>query len=193
MRCKAFLLLCGLLISSFSQARASQVFSLSGNQNYLISGPWDDWIPVVINLTNWAAAFPQGHEQAGYDISLRVSNDISSVNLDTCGHRYCIIVPHGGVLFANAEHSTFNVSPVYASSWFYDMDTGFFRFPSEAAYYSLSATVPDGFSITAVPEPSTWAMLLIGFAGLGYAYRRRTLNRQGHAIEGQAFPAWTKA
>jgi hypothetical protein len=25
-----------------------------------------------------------------------------------------------------------------------------------------------------VPEPSTWAMLLLGFAGLGYAgYRRR--------------------
>jgi hypothetical protein len=28
--------------------------------------------------------------------------------------------------------------------------------------------------IVAVPEPSTWAMMLLGFAGLGYAgYRRR--------------------
>jgi hypothetical protein len=28
----------------------------------------------------------------------------------------------------------------------------------------------------AVPEPSTWAMMLVGFAGLGYAgYRRRTI------------------
>jgi hypothetical protein len=26
---------------------------------------------------------------------------------------------------------------------------------------------------TAVPEPSTWAMLLLGFAGLGYAAMRR--------------------
>lgn len=26
-----------------------------------------------------------------------------------------------------------------------------------------------GFALTAVPEPSTWAMMLIGFAGLGYA------------------------
>ena len=32
----------------------------------------------------------------------------------------------------------------------------------------------DGVSLTAVPEPSTWAMMLVGFAGLGYAaYRRR--------------------
>ena len=29
--------------------------------------------------------------------------------------------------------------------------------------------VNPGGSITAVPEPSTWAMMLLGFAGLGYA------------------------
>jgi hypothetical protein len=29
-------------------------------------------------------------------------------------------------------------------------------------------------SVAPVPEPSTWAMMLLGFAGLGYAgYRRR--------------------
>jgi PEP-CTERM motif len=32
----------------------------------------------------------------------------------------------------------------------------------------------DGVSLTAVPEPSTWAMMFVGFAGLGYAaFRRR--------------------
>ena len=32
----------------------------------------------------------------------------------------------------------------------------------------------DGVTLTAVPEPSTWAMMLVGFSGLGYAaYRRR--------------------
>jgi hypothetical protein len=32
----------------------------------------------------------------------------------------------------------------------------------------------DGVSLTAVPEPSTWAMMVIGFTGLGYAaFRRR--------------------
>jgi hypothetical protein len=32
----------------------------------------------------------------------------------------------------------------------------------------------DGVSLTAVPEPSTWAMMLAGFGGLGFAaFRRR--------------------
>jgi hypothetical protein len=29
-----------------------------------------------------------------------------------------------------------------------------------------------GFADNAVPEPSTWAMLVLGFAGLGYASHR---------------------
>lgn len=31
---------------------------------------------------------------------------------------------------------------------------------------------------TAVPEPATWALLLIGFAGIGYAGYRRSANRK---------------
>jgi hypothetical protein len=41
-------------------------------------------------------------------------------------------------------------------------------------------SVPDGYSIffsegiSAVPEPSTWAMMILGFAGIGWmAYRRK--------------------
>ena len=32
-----------------------------------------------------------------------------------------------------------------------------------------------GFIRTAVPEPATWAMMLLGFAGIGFAMRRRRL------------------
>jgi hypothetical protein len=63
---------------------------------------------------------------------------------------------------------------------------------SAPAQYDLSFTLPDGFiefgwtnpsvytppefigTVTeAVPEPSTWAMLLVGFAGIGFAAHRR--------------------
>jgi len=186
MRFKAFLLLCGLLIpSSSSPASASQVFGLSANQNYLISGPWQDDIPVNIDLIGWGGFFPSGHEQSGYDIRLSVYNDFWSINLETCGHRYCLIAPPHGYLLANADHSTFHVSPITASSWVYDAGSGYFRFPSEA-YVSLVATVPDGFSITAVPEPSTWAMMLIGFAGLGFAASaKQLLARRAFGIKAQ--------
>jgi PEP-CTERM motif len=42
----------------------------------------------------------------------------------------------------------------------------------------LTIDLPEkGFYITAVPEPSTWAMMLIGFAGIGLmAYRRNKVS-----------------
>jgi PEP-CTERM motif len=33
-----------------------------------------------------------------------------------------------------------------------------------------------GGPVSAVPEPSTWALMLIGFAGLGFAFRRSRRN-----------------
>jgi hypothetical protein len=36
-----------------------------------------------------------------------------------------------------------------------------------------------GVTISAVPEPSTWAMMILGFAGVGFmAYRRRNQSMQ---------------
>jgi hypothetical protein len=36
-----------------------------------------------------------------------------------------------------------------------------------------SSILGNAFSVTGVPEPSTWAMMLLGFAGLGFAGYRR--------------------
>jgi hypothetical protein len=37
---------------------------------------------------------------------------------------------------------------------------------------SASAVADFGFQISAVPEPATWGMMLVGFGGLGFAMRR---------------------
>ena len=38
-----------------------------------------------------------------------------------------------------------------------------------------ASPIVDNISIAAVPEPSTWAMMILGFAGIGFlAYRRRS-------------------
>jgi PEP-CTERM motif len=39
---------------------------------------------------------------------------------------------------------------------------------------SLKLAIDGNVTTLAVPEPSTWAMMLLGFAGLGYAGYRRT-------------------
>jgi len=41
--------------------------------------------------------------------------------------------------------------------------------------YDWNEGLVTGFNVSAVPEPSTWAMLILGFAGVGVlAYRRRS-------------------
>jgi PEP-CTERM motif len=45
-----------------------------------------------------------------------------------------------------------------------------------------SSILGNAFSVTAVPEPSTWAMLLLGFVGLGYAASRRRSKSLAVAI-----------
>jgi hypothetical protein len=51
--------------------------------------------------------------------------------------------------------------------------------PFTTASFSSTADA-FGFSLVSVPEPSTWAMMAIGFAGLGYAAFRR--NTKGRAL-----------
>ena len=41
--------------------------------------------------------------------------------------------------------------------------------------------VPVDYVFAAIPEPSTWAMMLLGFAGLGFAGYRKT--RKAVSIE----------
>jgi hypothetical protein len=58
------------------------------------------------------------------------------------------------------------------------LDIGHCDNPAQDCGISASGAPPfsllDGVSLTGVPEPSTWAMMLLGFAGLGFAaYRSR--------------------
>jgi hypothetical protein len=40
-------------------------------------------------------------------------------------------------------------------------------------YFEISVTLPDGFSIASVPEPSIWAMIILGFLSVGFMAHRR--------------------
>lgn len=80
-----------------------------------------------------------------------------------------------------------NLSPVFTAK---TLGTGWVHysanFIADAGPYSFSLNyhplgttaadfVVDNINIAAVPEPATWGMMIIGFAGIGFlAYRRRT-------------------
>ena len=54
--------------------------------------------------------------------------------------------------------------------------------PFESATFATTENAFE-FSILPVPEPSTWAMMVLGFAGLGYAaFRRNSKDRVAVAI-----------
>jgi hypothetical protein len=90
----------------------------------------------------------------------------------------------------DATYSSLGVTPgVYTWSWGSGADADSFTIDIVAptlaadgkplANNSILSTLPlpttEEFPLTfAVPEPSTWAMMLIGFVGLGYAAVRRT-------------------
>jgi hypothetical protein len=48
--------------------------------------------------------------------------------------------------------------------------------------YAQNGGNPTGFYVEGVPEASTWAMMLIGFAGLGLAGYRRTSDGRAAQI-----------
>ena len=76
-----------------------------------------------------------------------------------------------GLLFVTAQNpggywNLWGTSPGNYSLW---ESVGSYNYPIEES---------GNLSMTAVPEPSTWAMMLLGFAGLGYAgYRRARAPR----------------
>ena len=50
------------------------------------------------------------------------------------------------------------------------------RMTARSALLPLGGTV----TINAVPEPGTWAMMLIGFGAVGFALRRRRTPQLAH-------------
>jgi hypothetical protein len=46
-------------------------------------------------------------------------------------------------------------------------------FSGNSDFPSAFGPALDNVSVTAVPEPATWAMMILGFFGLGFVARRR--------------------
>lgn len=84
-----------------------------------------------------------------------------------------------GLSFCGNNFGTCNGAPVTSMGW--DI------FDSFGGGNDLGAM--DNFVIASVPEPATWAMMLIGFAGLGFArYRASAVSLFGRPANKSTMP-----
>jgi hypothetical protein len=129
------------------------------------------------------------HPGNGYDVDLRFTSPVnqtvtaffSPMLVDLNGFNYpngmTAAIYDNGVLVSSEDllHNTNGYSPNPFSATFFvsaNQTVDFLLIPDNGNYSfdSTRAVV----SVTSVPEPSTWAMMILGFAGIGFvAYRRK--------------------
>ena len=93
--------------------------------------------------------------------------EISTVTVLVDGNTYKAFKDPDGVFDANSVLLTTLVDNTFSHGQFALYDT-------DAAMSFSNFTVSGSLVSGAVPEPSTWAMMLIGFAGIGFVTYRRT-------------------
>jgi hypothetical protein len=79
--------------------------------------------------------------------------------------------PVGGPLYQNSENLNF---PIFPGLNFNPNVSGVYTFDLKLLSANDQVLADVSIQVNAVPEPSTWAMLILGFAGIGFmAYRRK--------------------
>lgn len=125
------------------------------------------------------AAFLQGYNGNGGEIDWMLSGL-------TAGHAYrltfssagSLVVPAASFSVSGLGLTTTNFTPgaTYSTYNLYftpTASTGTISFTTPANPGNAASAL-DAFSISAVPEPASWALMLAGFGMLGFALRRRS-------------------
>ncbi|MGJ4996210.1 PEPxxWA-CTERM sorting domain-containing protein [Bradyrhizobium sp. HKCCYLS3077] len=180
-----FVLAIAALLLSF-QAQAS-VVGLPTNGSVEISGPFTTdplWGPqpifVQLFFSGGPAVSSPDNAWVAWRTSSTISTSQSSLSLVYCGSSFggpCLSPweSNHGYLEVYAASNKLTIDSHAGLSLIEDKTTLSVSYWDVPYSFILTAELPDGFSILApgVPEPSTWAMMLIGFAGICLLGRRR--------------------
>jgi hypothetical protein len=151
-------------VGSFTGTITSNITTPTGG-----SYPTDGQFAVVRDLGN----FGQGWS-SGYNYGATVSDSSAGSSLDYyTGHLIFTLTATDGSLLSLASGGTHNGSTVYGGA---DLR----QCPGSDPTSGSCTTGPVGFTLeqtptqqSGVPEPATWALLLVGFGFVGAAMRRR--------------------
>ena len=147
----------------------------------------------VVNV-NSAGFYGAGDLTAPYAVNSSYTGTAADILTITLPGSETAFALDFGSLF-NSTTATFSLSNGFTTSVVTPsaaFATDFLGFVSNTPFNTITLSVPSQqswvvadfeFGASAVPEPSTWAMMLLGFAGLGFVgYRRRKMGRS--AIRG---------
>lgn len=165
------------------------VFQPSGNVSLATGANYQPCCGTTGNTTNQFVAFGSGNQASG---------SIMSTSFNTsAGKTYTLTFDYGALgrgtdpLFVTAGGTTFSVSPTANNN----LDTTFKPFtysfagtggPSELRFQSGGVNDADAILdnvrlVATVPEPATWAMMILGFGIVGTGLRRRPRPTLAHA------------
>jgi hypothetical protein len=175
---KALLVMLG--ITAFASHANADTVEFSPGEVLDIVGPYQPGQSYAVQVSAEVAApsaippgvMPTSLDQYGFQEFISVLNS----NIEVCSQNSpgpCASEPSSRTAFIGGEATTIEAS-AGGYSFFYDPSLGYFSTPIPNSSVEIFATLPDGFSVAAIPEPSIWAMMIAGFASLGFmAYRRR--------------------
>ena len=78
-----------------------------------------------------------------------------------------------GPSFVDGSGLGFNTTAGTSVNLFFQDSVGSYRINTTGPFTSSLVTARSSAAVAAVPEPATWAMMLLGFGGIGVAMRRR--------------------
>jgi hypothetical protein len=185
MRIKSLLVGIAIAVSAAASASANVVYDYTGNDYTSYAGTYTGTEKVTLTIT-LASALGANITQVYADpLSFLISDGVQTITNTTPGVSF-------SALFSTNAAGTITNWDIYTQ--FYDAiarvydhiesnnSIGFFPYdyaahgvnPDDGSYGRSG--VPGEWTVTAaVPEPSTWAMMILGFGGVGFmAYRRKS-------------------
>ena len=163
---KLSLLMSVLAVVTVMAAPASYASTVTKNYIFSFDFSGDPGAPV----NPWSGSFTITYDPSVFGVT--GSLDAFSSNLDASYGTFAWTNQTGYGLAIGDACSAVNCHGGARNAFF-----GLATDGSVEAYYSTNSTT--GFdtqsgNVTAVPEPSTWAMMILGFVGVGFmAYRRK--------------------
>lgn len=172
----------GLVAALLVNANANAAIVTNGSFE---TGDFTGWTTNPVSFPIYIVTSPVANgtyaaQIAGYDSGL---NTLSQTITTTVGQNYLLSFSYYQVMeLPNFLGVTWNGASVYSAT--NDLVSGYQGVVATVtgtgsdslmftAYNNPAYTYLDNVTLSAVPEPATWAMMLVGFGGLGAAMRSR--------------------